>query len=298
LQAVQDRITRAVAGALALRIDEELLQKAKARPDADPAVYDCWLRGKECLHQGTPHGTADARDFFLRALEIEPGYGRAHAGLAMVYFTDWNCHDWKRWEECEQKAFDHARKAVALDDGDHVAHCVLSRVHLYRRAFEQVEKHVDRALTLNANDADCLARSAATKAQLGEAMAGIELGRLAFALNPRYPDWYVGFIGLPYLMAARHAEAVAVMERAPDAYIDTRALLAASYAYLGRAAEARIHAEAFLAGYGEKIAQGRRFDGTEAMRWLLQVTPFRLESDTAYLREGVTKAGIGEGAGR
>src|SRR6202008_563255 len=64
LQAVQDRITRAVAGALALRIDEDLLQRAKARPDADPAVYDCWLRGKECLHQGTPHGTTGARDSF------------------------------------------------------------------------------------------------------------------------------------------------------------------------------------------------------------------------------------------
>lgn len=294
LHEVQDRITRAVAGALALRIDEELLQQAKARADPRPAAYDCWLRGKECLFAGTRDGHSQARDFFLRALDVEPGYGRAHAGLAMVYMTDWNCHNWSRWNECEKEAFEHARKAVTLDDSDHVAHCVLSRVHLYRRAFEQVEKHVDRSLTLNANDADCLARAAATKTQLGEASAGIELGDLAFSLNPRYPDWYVGFIGLPYLMAARHAEAIAIMERAPDAYIDTRALLAAAHAYLGQPAAARIHADAFFAGYRDKIAQGRDFDGTEAMRWLLQVIPFRLESDTKYLRKGLKKAGIGE----
>lgn len=291
---IQDRITRAVAGALALRIDEELLQKAKTRTDMGSAVYDCWLRGKECLGEGTPDGSSQARDFFLRALQIEPGYGRAHAGLAMAYLADWNCHGWERWAHCEREAFEHARRAVALDDSDYVAHCVLSRVHLYRRAFEQAEKHVDRALTLNSNDADCLARSAATKAQLGATTAGIELGDLAFSLNPRYPDWYVGFIGLPYLMAARHPEAIAIMERAPDAYIDTRALLAAAHAYLGQLTEARVHADAFFTGYREKIAQGRRFDGVEAMRWVLQVTPFRLESDTRYLRKGLKKAGIGE----
>lgn len=294
LQEVQDRITRAVAGALALRIDEELLQKAKARADARPAAYDCWLRGKECLFAGTSDGHSQARSFFMRALDVEPGYGRAHAGLAMVYMTDWNCHNWNRWEECEREAFEHARKAVTFDDADHVAHCVLSRVYLYRRAFEQAEKHVDRSLTLNANDADCLARAAATKAQLGQATVGIELGDLAFGLNPRFPDWYVGFVGLPYLMAARHPEAIAIMEQAPDAYIDTRALLAAAHAYLGQQAEARLHADAFFAGYNEKIAGGRSFDGTEAMRWVLQVLPFRLDSDIKYLRKGLKKAGIGE----
>src|SRR5262245_12668333 len=91
LHEIQDRITRAVAGALALRIDEELLQKAKARVDSSAAVYDCWLRGKECLFAGTLDGHSRARAFFLRALEIEPGYARAHAGLAMVYLTDWTC---------------------------------------------------------------------------------------------------------------------------------------------------------------------------------------------------------------
>jgi TolB-like protein/Flp pilus assembly protein TadD len=289
-----DRITRAVAGALAIRIDEELLQRAKRRGDSSLGAYECWLRGRECFNRGTPESSAQAVDFFRRALEADPAYARAHAGLAIVYFSDWNCHGWDRWEQCETRAFDHARKAVELDDSDHVSHCILSRIHLFRRAFERAANHMERAIALNSNDADCLARMAATRAQLGEAAAGIALGEAALSLNPRYPDWYVAFIGLAYLMAARHEDAVALMERAPDAFIDTRAFLALSYTYLGDGAKARENAEAFRAGYERKIAFGRQADTVEAMRWVLHVTPFRHETDAKYLRKGLKKAGIGE----
>jgi hypothetical protein len=84
------------------------------------------------------------------------------------------------------------------------------------------------------------------------------------------------------------------MERAPDAFIDTRAFLAVAYAYLGQRAKARENAEAFLDGYQRKIAAGRESDSMEGMRWVLHVTPFRHDSDTRYLRKGLKKAGIGE----
>jgi adenylate cyclase len=183
---------------------------------------------------------------------------------------------------------------VELDDSDHVSHCILSRIYLFRRAFERAASHLERAISLNSNDADCLARMAATKAQLGDAAAGIALGEAALSLNPHHPDWYVAFIGLAYLMAARHEDAVALMERAPDVFIDTRAFLALSYAYLGEGTKARDNAEAFRIGYEGKIANGRHTDTVEAMRWVLHVTPFRHDSDTTYLRKGLKKAGIGE----
>lgn len=291
---LQDRITRAVAGALAIRIDEERLRKAKQFGNDNLAAYDCWLRGKDSLHRHKPMGVTQARDLFQRALDIDPTYARAHSGLALVYYNDWNCHQWDRWAECQTQAYDHARKAVELDDSDHINHSILAQVHLYRREFELSEKHLDRTFALNPNDADCLARMGQARTQLGDAAAGIQLAEAAYRLNPRYPDWYVGFTGLPYLMAARHEEAVNIMERAPDAFIDTRAFLAVAYAYLGQRAKARENAQAFLEGYQHKIAAGRPADPTEAMRWILHVTPFRHESDTRYLRKGLKKAGIGE----
>jgi DNA-binding SARP family transcriptional activator len=287
---LEDRIVRQVAGALAVRIDGETLERAKRRGNEDLGAHDCWLRAMYHLPRDKPHGVAKARELFKRAIEIDPNYARAYAGIALAYYNDWNCHNWDRWAECQTQAFDHARKAIELDPTDHVPHCILGQVHLYRREFELVEKHHGRALALNPNDADCLVRMAQAHCQLGDPAAGIELGEAARRLNPRFPDWYVGFLGLPYLMAARHEEAAAVMEQAPDAFIDTRGILAAAYGYLNNKAKAREHGDAFLAGFERKIMPGG--GAAEAARWLQQVTPFKQETDARYFRKGLKKAGL------
>jgi len=289
---LEDRIVRQVAGALAVRIDHEILERAQRRRAEDLGAYDCWLRAMQHLHRDKPRGVEKARELFRRALELDPNYARAYSGIALAYYNDWNCHAWDRWAECQTQAFEHARKAIELDPSDHIPHCILGQVHLYRREFELVEKHHGRALALNPNDADCLARMAQAQCQLGDPAAGIELGEAARKLNPRFPDWYVGFLGLPYLMAARHEEAAAVMEQAPDAFIDTRGILAAAYGFLGQKAKAREHGDAFLAGFESKIQPGKKADPAEAVRWLQQVTPFRQETDARYLRKGLKKAGL------
>jgi len=289
---LEDRIVRQVAGALAIRIDHEILERAQRRHAEDLGAYDCWLRAMHHLHRDKPHGVEKARKLFRRALELDPNYARAYSGIALAYYNDWNCHAWDRWAECQTQAFEHARKAIELDPSDHIPHCILGQVHLYRREFELVEKHHGRALALNPNDADCLARMAQAQCQLGDPAAGIELGEAARKLNPRFPDWYVGFLGLPYLMAARHEEAAAVMEQAPDAFIDTRGILAAAYGFLGQKAKAREHGDAFLAGFESKIQPGKPADPAEAVRWLQQVTPFRQETDARYFRKGMKKAGL------
>src|SRR5690606_34474341 len=129
------------------------------------------------------------------ALEIDPHYGRALSGISLTYFNELNCNAWHKWGEKEARAFEYARRAVELDDTDHVTQCILGKVRLYRREFEAAEKHLDRALQLNPNDADFLAHISVAKSHLGDQAAGIELGETAMRLNPRHPDWYLGLIG-------------------------------------------------------------------------------------------------------
>lgn len=289
---LEDRIVRQVAGALAIRIDSEILDRAQRRGTEDLGAYDCWLQAMYHLHRDKPRGVEKARKFFQRAITIDANYARAYSGLALTHYNDWNCHNWDRWAECQSQAFAHARKATELDPSDHIPHCILGQVHIYRREFELAEKHHGRSLALNPNDADCLARMAQAHCQLGDPAAGIELGEAARKLNPRFPDWYVGFLGLPYLMAGRPDEAVAVMEQAPDAFIDTRGFLAAAYGFLGNKAKMREHGEAFIAGFEAKIMPGRKAENDDAVRWLQQVTPFRQETDARYFRKGLKKAGL------
>jgi TolB-like protein len=289
---VQDEITRAVVGALARNIDGAHLEQARRRRPEDLAVYDLWLHGMDCIRRGTPESDEQARGYFERALEIDPYFSRAYAGISLTHFNDWSCQAWDRWGERERGAFENARRAVELDDGDHLAHCILGRIRGYRLEFALAEKHFDRALGLNPNDADCLMQISMGKTLLGHHEMGVELAETALKLNPRHGDWYYGVAAIPLLMLRRYEAALNYAERAPDVFVDSRALLAGACARLGREEEARRHADLFLKGFKRKIAPGRDPEPGEAVRWMLHVNPFRLDSDRKFVRETLALAGL------
>ena len=63
---IEDRIVRQVAGALAVRIDSEILERAKRRSSEDLGAYDCWLQAMYHLPRDKPHGVLKARELVGR----------------------------------------------------------------------------------------------------------------------------------------------------------------------------------------------------------------------------------------
>jgi tetratricopeptide (TPR) repeat protein len=289
---IQDEISANVAGALAVKIDSTRLGHARRKPLASLEAYDCWLRGMDHLRRGTVTDDARARELFERALAIDPNYARAHAGVSLSYFNEWSCQAWERWDENERCAFEAARRAVELEDADAVVHMVLARVHLYRREFAQTERHLERALALNPNEADILAQAALCCVYLGEGQKGLELARKAIRLNPFHDDWYLGCLALSLFSLRQNAEAVAVAAKAPRATVDLPAYLAGGHARLGDAERASAYLATFLADFEEKITFGRAPEPGEPLRWVMHVNPFRREDDAEYLAEGLRLAGL------
>ncbi len=289
---VLDRVTRNVVGALSLRIEENRLGDARRQPRERLRAYECWLRGLDCLRQGTPAADDEARAFFERALELSPAFARAHSGLSLAHFNDWSCQAWDRWDERERLAFSAARRAVELDDSDHVTHTILARIYVYRRDFELGARHAERALGLNANDPNMLMQAAIVYAQLGDGRRASELADVALRLNPGHPDWYLSGAAFARFIDRRPRDAVQLAESAPDCMVDTRALLAAASAMAGDASAARVHGAHFLRNFSEKIGLGRPPEGDEPVRWLLHVNPQRLTQDTEYWLEGLRGAGL------
>jgi DNA-binding SARP family transcriptional activator len=288
-----DKLTRSVVGALALSIDRARLGQARKRPRERLEVYECWLRGLECLRRGSEQSDEEARSFFEQALSLSPTFGRAHAGISLSHFNDWSCQAWERWDERERLAFEHARRAVELDDDDHVTHFILARIHVYRREFELGERHLEQALALNSNDADMLMHAAVAFSQLGEGERAVALADDAMRLNPKHPDWYYAIAAFPRLVCRDHAEVRRLALKAPDGFVDTRALLAIACAHAGQEAEAREHAARFMAHFREKIAPGGEASTSEARDWLLKVNPLRRASDVELFNEGLSRAGLG-----
>jgi DNA-binding SARP family transcriptional activator len=292
LPETRDAIARGVAAALAARIDGDLLRQAMRKPLESLEVYDCWLRGMARLRQGTPESLAEGRPLFRRALELDPGFARAHSGLSLTYFNEWTCLAWQRWREDERMAFEHARDGAALDETDHVTHFVLGRVLLYRREFARAEQHLDRAEALNPNDADMLAQLAIADAYLGRPERGAERIALAMRLNPYHDDWYFAYAVYPNFVARRLETAIAFGLKAPHVATDVTAYLASASAHLGQMEAARRHLASFRQMFRNNIMQGREPAAEEPMRWLLNVNPFSRIEDAHFWAEGLARAGL------
>lgn len=286
-------IAAQVANQLSARLDGARLARARARPIASLEAYDLWLRGRDVLRQGTPESDEAARELFERALTLDPTYSRAYAGLSLSHFNDWSCQRWDRWEEGERLAYEYARRAVELDDSDHLSHAVLGRIEIYRRNPAQGRWHMERVQALSPNNADALMQTALWWSFLGEDERAIQQVEKAFRLNPLHEPWYYVYAFQVLMLARRLDEAIRYAEASPPhMIIDQSAFMAAVYAHLGRMDDARRQHGMFLEVFQEKITLGRAPKPGEPLDYLLHVNPFSRAADVEFLLEGLRTAGL------
>ncbi len=290
---IQDQISAQVVSAVSTRIHTTLTALAKRKPTTELLAYDHWLRGFDCLKQGTLLGDEQAREWFHRALTCDPHYARAYLGLSLTYFNEWTCQLWQRWDENEQRAHDYAARALELDQEDHYAQLVLGRVLLFRREFERAEQHVQRCIGLNPNDADCLVQASMAMSFLDHAERGRELFERAQRLDPYHEPWYFAYGGVTAFVQERYAELVEHANRLPlDIMVDVPAYLAVAHLQLGHRDEARTLVQRYVQQFTDTILRGRSSEPGEALRWIQHTNPYRNPEHERRLLDGVRSAGL------
>ena len=95
--AVQDDVTRRIVDALKVTLSP--VEKARLADSGTPNIdaYDCYLRGRELLAVNPKNRERfeQSTKFFMRALELDPSYSQAYAGLSMAYNLDYQ----NRWSD-------------------------------------------------------------------------------------------------------------------------------------------------------------------------------------------------------
>ncbi len=288
----QDDVVRRIVGTLVGQIEHARLEEMKRRRPEDWQAYDYWLRGRSAVRRLDLGAIQEARDFFRKAIEQDPNFARAYVGLAAAHLSEWACFSWNHWTFLQEEALELAHKAVALDDRDHQAHCMLAMAQLYGGDYDAADRQITKALELNPNDTDVLAHAACAYPLIGDLERGVEAGRNALRLSPHHPEWYVSFVGLALLAARHYEEAIETMAAAPEAICDTPAYIAAAHAQLGRTDEVLEHRKTVYRHYHGQMARGAFPDSTSCIDWLLQMCPFRRAADSNHYEEGLRKAGF------
>ena len=151
--AVQDAISQKVADALALRLNQEENRRLAKRYTDNVEAYQLYLTGRYHWSKLTPPDIRKGIGFLQQAIDLDPDYALAYAGLATANRALAMNADVPT-KDCLPQAKAAAIKAIELDDSLAEAHSALSfGLIWYDWDWAAAEKEAKRALALNPNSA-------------------------------------------------------------------------------------------------------------------------------------------------
>lgn len=163
--------------------------------------------------QEWPPHLANSLKAFEKAVELDPQFGRAWAGMAKALegLSEW---DDARGAELAQRSLDSARKALEIDDTIAEAHRMLGSVALYR-TWNQREAmvHLSRSAELEPANPEMIRMYAAVLSLLGRHDDAIRQASRAEIMEPNVAAVSAA-VGDPYFLARRHSEARKAARRA------------------------------------------------------------------------------------
>ncbi len=147
---LQDEITRTIAAKVEPEFAKAEQKRVAQKPPTNLASWECYQRGVAALDEVTKEGNLSARDFFERAVELDPTDSRPYAGMAYSLFRYVFDGFSETGDEGSDKIIEFARRAVALDDADALAHHTLALSVLYFSGNHDLAiAEASRAVSLN-----------------------------------------------------------------------------------------------------------------------------------------------------
>jgi TolB-like protein/Tfp pilus assembly protein PilF len=149
--AVQEEIAKQVSQKLRLRTTGEQQKRMAKRPTENTEAYQLYLKGRYYWNRRTAELVKKANEYFQQAIDKDPSYGLAYAGLAENYAL-YNFYEVLPPREACPKAKAAARKALEIDETLAEAHAALGWTHLTCDwDWEGSEREFKRALEIDPN---------------------------------------------------------------------------------------------------------------------------------------------------
>ena len=187
--AIQDEIAESVA--MSLRgTAQPSARRTLSRAPAETKAYELYLRGRQHLPLIRHDDLTAAVDLFQRAIEIDPNYGPAYAGLATAHST---LYEWFGARDENLRATEQASQR-ALELGPDLAEAHVARgcaLSLLRR-YEDAATEFEEAIRLNHNLFDAYYYYARTSFARGDVASSITLFRMA--AHVRQEDFQSAFL--------------------------------------------------------------------------------------------------------
>lgn len=308
---LEDRVVGEALSLLSTEMAHLQHANMQTRPDTKPKVYEHYLRGLGYLQEyHESENIKAAIDEFTLALQIDPNYARAYAGIGEAYWLGFResngANDWIT------KAAENCRKALEIAPDSTEGHICLGDVYNSQGEYRKAVDEFERAVVLDGSKDNALRGLADAYEKLGDVHSAEAAYQQAIALRPQYWAGYSS-LGAFYFRQSRIPDAVRMFQRvielAPEnfkGYSNLGAVLAAegqssqSIAALQRSIELRPTLEAYsnlggayfllrrFADAARMYQDGLKLDDRDSLIWgnlgdALYWTPDRrTEAEAAY----------------
>ena len=150
--ALQSEVAQTVVREIQIKVTPEEQARLKSASRVNRSAYLNYLRGRYGRNKITEEQLKRAIRYFQSAIEEDPAYAAAHAGLADCYNQLIAIGVGYPPTEFRPRALAAARKALNLDDSLADAHATLANILHYNCEWVAAEKEFKRAIELNPND--------------------------------------------------------------------------------------------------------------------------------------------------
>ena len=284
--AVQDDVTQKIVSALKVTLSPAEKARIAEAGVTNVDAHDCYIRARELLLGATINRDIFEQAIVLlnRAVELDPNYAQAYAGLAWAYVLDFN----NQWSKESDRSLGLARvcadRAVEKDSGEPLAHFASAMVALRERNTERAVVEANAALALSPNYSPARGLLGSIELFAGRPLEAITQMERNMRLDPVLSQQGLQFLGMAYLTAGKYETAAAIFKQrlvlAPNSD-SARSFLAAALGHLGEVEEARRVWDEL-----EAINPHYSFAGH------ISRLPFDREEDVRRIAEGLAKAGL------
>jgi len=278
--AVQDDVTEKIVDALEVKLIVDAEDRQARMETNNPEAYDFVLRGREQFRLYSMEGNLNASRLYEQAIELDPNYSAAYAGLAMTYLHVW----FQGTPDALDRAYDLALKANELDPSLPLVCEALGNVLLFMRRYDEAIAIARRWINIEPGSADSYANLAGALIVRGEPEQVISIVDKAMRLNPFYPFYYILYKGLAYQAVGRYEEALDAIKQ--------------SVAHNPKALHPQIHLAACLGLLGKKaparkaLIQVRKLAPNFSLDWVQTFLPYMRPTDIERLTKGLRVAGL------
>jgi len=188
--AVESDIAKTIADTLQAKITGSEKQMMAAQPTSNTEAYELYHKGRSLWEKRSGDNIPKAIAFYKQAIERDPNYALAYAGLASAYII---LPFWAGADRLDaySKAEDAALKALQLDSNLAEGHLALGKVYFWKIDLAASLREYQRATELKPNDAgahhwlgnDALAALGRFEEAIAEVKHAVELDPLSPVIN-------------------------------------------------------------------------------------------------------------------